>query len=183
MLRCIQLEVKKGYQSLVNSCIRFVFETSRSTQMNISTGIVNMTRTPLGSALMRQWLIRPSLELEVIEQRHETVACLLRTENGTSTFASSLTVTLRNSHTTVTALASAVEAIRKELKMVKNANKALATLLHGRGSLREWLILWQVSHVSITHAVGSYAHSASPDALRFYSRVRCNPRSHSFSQS
>lgn len=182
MLRCIQLEVKKGYQSLVNSCLRFVFETSRSTQMNISTGIVNMTRTPLGSVPMRQWLIRPSLELELIEQRHETVACLLRTENGKSTFAS-LTTTLHNSHTIALALASAVEAIRKELKMVKNANKALATLLHGRGSLREWLILWQVSHVSITHAVGSYAHSASPDALRFYSRVRCNPRSHSFSQS
>ena len=32
--------------------------------------------------------------------------------------------------------------------MVKNANKALATLLHGRGDLREWLVLWQVSHTS-----------------------------------
>jgi len=32
--------------------------------------------------------------------------------------------------------------------MVKNAKKALATLLHGRGNLREWLILWQVSHIS-----------------------------------
>jgi len=39
---------------------------------------------------MRQWLIRPPLELEVIEQRHETVACFLRTENGVSIDASLL---------------------------------------------------------------------------------------------
>ncbi|GAA5826364.1 hypothetical protein JCM5353_004733 [Sporobolomyces roseus] len=112
-------------------------------------GIVNMTRTPLGSVLMRQWLIRPSLELELIEQRHETVACLLRTEN-----------------------ASAVEAIRKELKMVKNANKALATLLHGRGSLREWLILWQMLYASILvfDATLVLTHSRKVDIVE---RLKC----------
>jgi DNA mismatch repair ATPase MutS len=40
---------------------------------------------------MRQWLIRPSLELDVIEERHETVACLLRPENG-ELFSNSLSL-------------------------------------------------------------------------------------------
>lgn len=48
------------------------------------TGIVNVTRTPLGKLLMRQWFIRPSLELGVIEARHDAVECFARNENRTA---------------------------------------------------------------------------------------------------
>ncbi|GAA5852579.1 hypothetical protein JCM3766R1_005370 [Sporobolomyces carnicolor] len=89
-------------------------------------GIVNLTRSPLGSVLMRQWLIRPSLEINVIEERHETVAHLLRPEN-----------------------VAAADAIRSHLKSVKNANKALLALLSGRGKLREWSNLYAMLCFSI----------------------------------
>lgn len=44
-------------------------------------GIANLTRTPLGRAKMRDWFLRPSLELNVIEQRHDAVECFLREDN------------------------------------------------------------------------------------------------------
>ncbi|GAA5902689.1 uncharacterized protein JCM6883_007208 [Sporobolomyces salmoneus] len=88
--------------------------------------ILDLTRSPLGRALMRQWLIRPSLELEVIEERHETVACLLRPEN-----------------------VAVADAMRSHLKSIKNANKSLFLLLSGRGKLREWTSLYSVLCFSI----------------------------------
>ncbi|GAA5902660.1 uncharacterized protein JCM6883_007199 [Sporobolomyces salmoneus] len=88
--------------------------------------ILDSTRSPLGRTLMRQWLIRPSLELKVIEERHETVACLLRPEN-----------------------VAVADAMRSHLKSIKNANKSLFLLLSGRGKLREWTSLYSVLCFSI----------------------------------
>ncbi|GAA5937745.1 MutS family protein MSH5 [Sporobolomyces koalae] len=111
-----------------------IFEQEAHASMHAARGreglsifnILNLTRSSLGSSLMRQWLIRPSLELSVIEQRHETVACLLRPEN-----------------------AAPADTIRSHLKSVKNPNKAVLTLLHGRGKLREWTTLYQMVYSSI----------------------------------
>lgn len=58
---------------------------SRETRTDVTdfsaTGIANLTRTPLGRAKMRDWFLRPSLELNVIEQRHDAVECFLREDN------------------------------------------------------------------------------------------------------
>ncbi|GAA5961736.1 hypothetical protein JCM3765_000494 [Sporobolomyces pararoseus] len=111
-----------------------IFDTEAHASMHATRGkeglsifnIVNLTRSPLGSSLMRQWLVRPSLELDVIEERHETVATLLRPEN-----------------------AAAADAIRVHLKSIKNAHKALLLLLSGRGKLREWTTVYAVLCYSI----------------------------------
>lgn len=110
------------------------------------TGIVNLTRSPLGSVLMRQWLIRPSLEINVIEERHETVAHLLRPENGLSNIPRTDRFVVRADDLRVRDVSvAAADAIRSHLKSVKNANKALLALLSGRGKLREWSNLYAVS--------------------------------------
>ncbi|GAA5886223.1 hypothetical protein JCM16303_004466 [Sporobolomyces ruberrimus] len=111
-----------------------IFEEEAHASMHATRGkeglsifnIVNLTRSPLGSALIRQWLIRPSLELQVIEERQETVACFLRPEN-----------------------LAASDAIRSNLKSIKNANKALLAILHGRGKLREWTTIYAALYYSI----------------------------------
>ncbi|KAJ3042960.1 MutS protein msh5 [Rhizophlyctis rosea] len=41
-------------------------------------GILNMTRTPSGKALLKQWFLRPVLDLDTLEQRHRTVGFFLR---------------------------------------------------------------------------------------------------------
>lgn len=48
-------------------------------------GVINLTCTPTGRLLLRQWTLRPSLELEVIEARHSAIECFLRSENREST--------------------------------------------------------------------------------------------------
>src|SRR5262249_4887660 len=40
-------------------------------------GTLDRTRTPMGARLLRQWLLRPSLDLGEIARRHEAVAALL----------------------------------------------------------------------------------------------------------
>lgn len=47
-------------------------------------GIANLARTPLGKVKMRDWFLRPSLELDVIESRHDAVECFLREDNRAS---------------------------------------------------------------------------------------------------
>ena len=47
-------------------------------------GVVNRTCTPLGKILLRQWLLRPSRELDVIKARQDGIECLLREENSAS---------------------------------------------------------------------------------------------------
>lgn len=46
-----------------------------------STGILNIARTPLGRLLMRNWFLRPSLDLDLIEARQAAVECFLRSAN------------------------------------------------------------------------------------------------------
>ncbi|KAJ7212032.1 muts domain V-domain-containing protein [Mycena pura] len=44
-------------------------------------GILNSTNTTLGRALLRTWLLRPSLSLDVIKARHDAVECFMSSEN------------------------------------------------------------------------------------------------------
>jgi hypothetical protein len=45
-------------------------------------GILNIARTPIGRTLMRQWFLRPSLDLDIISARQDAVDCFVRPENG-----------------------------------------------------------------------------------------------------
>ncbi|KAF9106612.1 MutS protein msh5 [Mortierella sp. AM989] len=44
-------------------------------------GILNQTKTSQGRYLLKQWLLRPSLDLSIIRARHQSVECFFRTEN------------------------------------------------------------------------------------------------------
>ncbi|GJN92911.1 hypothetical protein Rhopal_005953-T1 [Rhodotorula paludigena] len=89
-------------------------------------GIVNHTRSPLGKALLRQWFIRPSLELDVIELRLDAVECFKRETNQ-----------------------APVDAMRSHIKLVKNTPRLLKTLSGGNGSINDWQSLWKLTYATI----------------------------------
>ncbi|KAI1310797.1 MutS protein msh5, partial [Mortierella claussenii] len=84
-------------------------------------GILNQTKTSQGRYLLKQWLLRPSLDKEVIHARHQAVECFVRTEN----------------QETVRQLAS-------YLSHVKNIPKTLQALPR-KATLTEWQSILQVS--------------------------------------
>ncbi|GAA5933957.1 hypothetical protein JCM10213_008486 [Rhodosporidiobolus nylandii] len=100
---------------------------SNATKEGLSLfGIVNLARTPLGRLLMKQWFLRPSLELDVIENRHLAVECFLRSENQ-----------------------HVVDAIQSQFRFVKNTPRVLKSLASGRGGLKDWQTIWQALYGSI----------------------------------
>ncbi|KAK3841818.1 MAG: DNA mismatch repair protein MutS, partial [Linnemannia gamsii] len=44
-------------------------------------GLLNQTKTSQGRYLLKQWLLRPSLDMATIHGRHQSVECFVRTEN------------------------------------------------------------------------------------------------------
>ncbi|GAA5820833.1 hypothetical protein JCM11251_001834 [Rhodosporidiobolus azoricus] len=89
-------------------------------------GITNLARTPLGRSLMKQWFLRPSLELDVIECRQDAVECFLRSENQ-----------------------HVVDAMQANLKHIKNVPRLLKTLGGGRGGVQEWQTMWSFLYGTI----------------------------------
>ncbi|KAJ7600737.1 DNA mismatch repair protein MutS [Mycena floridula] len=78
-------------------------------------GILNTTKTTLGRALMRTWLLRPSLSLAVIKARHDAVDCFIASENLVT-----------------------VGALHVHLKGIKNVPRILAMSKTGRAKIADW---------------------------------------------
>ncbi|BGP41924.1 hypothetical protein JCM10449v2_005921 [Rhodotorula kratochvilovae] len=89
-------------------------------------GLVNITRTPLGKILLRQWFLRPSLELGVIEARHDAVECFRRDVNQ-----------------------APIDAIQSQFKHVKNIPRVLKALAGGTASLKDWQAVWTFLYASM----------------------------------
>ncbi|GAA6033865.1 hypothetical protein JCM8097_000376 [Rhodosporidiobolus ruineniae] len=100
-------------------------------------GIVNIARTPLGRVLMKQWFLRPSLEVDVINSRHAAVECFLRSENQ-----------------------HVVDAISSHLRNIKNVPRTVKALQSGRGGVGDWTAAWKVffGMVMIRDAVANLVH-------------------------
>lgn len=47
-------------------------------------GLMRQTKTPMGETQLRQWFLRPTLDLDTIRQRQDTIECLLRPESSQS---------------------------------------------------------------------------------------------------
>jgi len=93
---------------------------------------------------MRQWFIRPSLELDIIEARHDAVECLVRDENRASR---PLCTSLSPSRADVDPLhlaEPAVDAIESNFKHIKNVRRILKAIAGGDGSLSDWQAIWMV---------------------------------------
>ncbi len=78
-------------------------------------GMLDTTRTTLGRSLLRMWLLRPSLSLEVINSRHDAVECFTRPEN-----------------------IDIVNVMHGQLNGIKNVPRVLATLRAGKAVLTDW---------------------------------------------
>lgn len=78
-------------------------------------GILNNTKTTLGRALLRTWLLRPSLTLAVIKARHDAVACFMSSEN------------LVPAH-----------AMHGHLKGIKNVPRILEIMRSGKAKMSDW---------------------------------------------
>ncbi|KAJ7819398.1 DNA mismatch repair protein MutS [Mycena olivaceomarginata] len=78
-------------------------------------GTLNTTKTTLGRALLRTWLLRPSLSLSVIKARHDAVACFTAPEN------------LVPAH-----------AMQGHLKGIKNVPRILEIMRSGKAKMSDW---------------------------------------------
>ena len=87
-------------------------------------GILNNTKTTLGRALMRQWFLRPSMSLDVINARHDAIECLLRPEN----------ISTRNS-------------LQGHLNGTKNIPRILGAIRTGKAKVSDWQALVKVNNV------------------------------------
>lgn len=85
-------------------------------------GILDYTKTSLGKVLLRQWLLRPSLSMDVITARHDAVACFMRSDNM-----------------------SAVSSMHVHLRGIKNVPKILTTVKSGKAKVSDWQGLVKVS--------------------------------------
>lgn len=84
-------------------------------------GILNGTKTTLGRALMREWFLRPSMSLEVINARHDAVACFLRPDNT-----------------------STKNAMQGHLNGTKNVPRIFEAIRTGKAKVSEWQALVKV---------------------------------------
>ncbi|CAZ86442.1 unnamed protein product [Tuber melanosporum] len=86
-------------------------------------GIMNLTRSPLGHTMLKQWFLRPSLSIEAINERQDSISAFLRPDV---------------SHMT--------QVIGKSIRKIKNIPKILAGLRKGpgrEGRSGEWSALQQ----------------------------------------
>ncbi|KAG7440868.1 uncharacterized protein BT62DRAFT_1080549 [Guyanagaster necrorhizus] len=102
-------------------------------------GILDTTKTTLGRALLRTWLLRPSLSLSVIGSRHDAVECFMRLENIGLT-----------------------SSLHGHLKGIKNVPRMLGILKDGRGKISEWQGLVKFTfHCAMLKDVLTELHAAS----------------------
>ncbi|EIW81045.1 hypothetical protein CONPUDRAFT_90104 [Coniophora puteana RWD-64-598 SS2] len=88
-------------------------------------GILDTTRTTLGRALMRTWLLRPSLSTNVIEARHNAVECLMYPQN-----------------------LPVVSGIAVHLQGIKDIPRVLRTLKAGKAVASDWQKLMKFTYHS-----------------------------------
>ncbi|TBU56560.1 hypothetical protein BD310DRAFT_960111 [Dichomitus squalens] len=108
-------------------------------------GILNNTKTTLGRALMREWFLRPSMSLEVINARHDAVECFLRPEN----------ITTRN-------------AMQGHLNGTKNVPRILGAIRTGKAKVSDWqaLVKFAFHALLLRDALSELKHAGSVMIVR-----------------
>lgn len=79
----------------------------------------------MGRSLLRTWLLRPSLSLEVLEARHTAVECFLLPENT-----------------------PAIGALQTHLKGITSVPKTMKALKYGKGTANDWQALVKFTYHS-----------------------------------
>ncbi|KAG6837182.1 hypothetical protein H0H93_013409 [Arthromyces matolae] len=103
------------------------------------SGILNYTNTNLGRSLLRNWLLRPSLSLDVISKRHDAIGCFIRPENLTS-----------------------MGAMHSHLKGIKNIPRIMKLLKMGRAKVSDWQGLVKFTfHATMLGETATELHASS----------------------
>ncbi|KAG0262020.1 MutS protein msh5 [Actinomortierella ambigua] len=87
-------------------------DMNRTIVLDIAT--FSLTRTPQGRNLLRQWFLRPSLDLNVIQSRQQSVECLVKPENQ-----------------------PAMDQMLRCLSRIKNIPRVLQAI-HRKAMLKDW---------------------------------------------
>lgn len=90
---------------------------------------------------MSTWFLRPSLNLDLIQSRHNAIECFLRTENRKYVMKSVLWKLIMR---ILNIIEAAVETILAHFTSIKNIGRTLRLLGNGRGGLRDWKAVWSV---------------------------------------
>ncbi|KAI8819391.1 muts domain V-domain-containing protein [Fimicolochytrium jonesii] len=88
-------------------------------------GILDNTKTPLGRTLLKQWFLRPSMEVEVIRQRHAAVEFFLMTD-----------------------IRYEVDQLRAALRNIKNIPRALRKM-KSKATIPEWQMILKFAYYSL----------------------------------
>lgn len=88
--------------------------------------LLNYTVSPGGTHLLKQWILRPSLSLEIINERQESVAFFMDMDQRKG---------------------SSIKKLFGYLKHVKNMARILGHIYEHRAKVSEWHQLLQVSSV------------------------------------
>jgi DNA mismatch repair protein MSH5 len=95
--------------------VHSIAAVSYSYPPGILPGTLNSTKTTLGRALLRTWLLRPSLSLPVIKARHDAIACFVSSENLVPAYA-----------------------MHGHLKGIKNVPRILEIMRCGKAKMSDW---------------------------------------------
>ncbi|KAI0688883.1 DNA mismatch repair protein MutS [Earliella scabrosa] len=108
-------------------------------------GILNNTMTTLGRALMREWFLRPSMSLDVINARHDAVQCFTRPDN----------LTTQN-------------AMHGHLKGTKNVPKVLLAMRSGRAKVSDWqgLVKFAYHGLLLRDCLSELNHASGVDVVK-----------------
>ncbi|KAH9841446.1 DNA mismatch repair protein MutS [Rhodofomes roseus] len=108
-------------------------------------GILNNTKTTLGRALMREWLLRPSLSLSVIGARHDAVACFVRPDNQ-----------------------AAAGSMHSHLKGIKNVPRILGIMRAGKDRVSDWqcLVKFTFHSLMLRDAMGELCHAGHVEIVK-----------------
>ncbi|OSD07423.1 hypothetical protein PYCCODRAFT_1463684 [Trametes coccinea BRFM310] len=107
-------------------------------------GILDNTKTTLGRALMREWFLRPSMSLPVIQGRHDAVECFVRPDNIT-------TATSMHGH----------------LQGTKNIPRVLTVMKAGKAKVSDWqgLVKFAFHALLLRDALAELNHAGGVEIL------------------
>ncbi|KAG0273687.1 MutS protein msh5 [Linnemannia exigua] len=88
-------------------------------------GLLNQTKTSQGRHLLKQWLLRPSLDMATIHERHQSVECFVRTENQ-----------------------SAINQLVECLSHIKNVPKVLQAMSK-KATINDWQSILQFTYYCV----------------------------------
>ncbi|KAI8085171.1 DNA mismatch repair protein MutS [Halteromyces radiatus] len=123
--------------------------------------LLNYTVSPGGTHLLKQWLLRPTLDLEVLQERHSSVEYLINVGNPTNKD-------------------NAVKKLSSYMKHVKNTARILSHIHEHHAKVTEWQQLLEFSYyvLKIVDVIKAYHLSQAPILQKVISTINIDILTH-----